>query len=95
MPNRVQDLLTRQGLHRGRARRSGSISSPGTQVTSASVLFAEPYVFDLPYSDSNEAYYRQFIREAWYEQHAGGSVTLGKQFELRLQPGRSRSRPRT
>ncbi len=52
---------------------------PGTEVTNASILFAEPYIFDLPYSNSDEAYYQSYIREHWDEQcggahHAGQAV---------------------
>ncbi len=79
-PARVQDLLSDRSFT-GAGQDLRLNFSPGTQVTSASVLFTEPYLFDLPYSDSNEAYYRQFSREAWTEQHAGGSVTLGHQFD--------------
>jgi outer membrane protein insertion porin family len=79
VPGRVEDLLSDRSFT-GAGQEFRVNFQPGTQVTSASVLFAEPYLFDLPYSDSNEAYYRQFIREAWYEQHAGGSISLGKQF---------------
>ena len=53
---------------------------PGVDVTNASVSFTEPYIFDQPYSNTDEAYYRQFDREAWYERKAGGSISLGKQF---------------
>ena len=54
---------------------------PGTTVTSGSVLFSEPYILDLPYSLTTEGYYRRLYREGWSEQHAGGSLTLGKQFD--------------
>lgn len=54
---------------------------PGTVFTNASVLFVEPYLFDLPYSNSDEAYYRSYIREAWDERRAGGRVTFGKRFD--------------
>ena len=57
---------------------------PGTTVTSASVLFVEPYVFDQPYSFAPEGYYRQFYREGWAEQHAGASITVGRQFDYFL-----------
>jgi outer membrane protein insertion porin family len=80
VPARVDDLLSDRAFT-GAGQELRVNFQPGTQVTSASVLFAEPYLFDLPYSDSNEAYYRQFIREGWYEQHAGATVTLGKQFD--------------
>jgi outer membrane protein insertion porin family len=53
--------------------------SPGIDVTSASVSFTEPYLFDQPYSNTDEAYFTQIDREAWYERKAGGAITFGKQ----------------
>jgi outer membrane protein insertion porin family len=54
---------------------------PGTQITNASVLFSDPYVFDQPYSITSEAYFRSYIREAWDEQHEGGRITVGKRLD--------------
>jgi outer membrane protein insertion porin family len=55
---------------------------PGTQVTSARVLFSEPYLLDQPYSLTTEGHFQSFeyAGSPWIEQRAGGSVTLGKQF---------------
>ncbi len=47
--------------------------------TNARVAFTEPYIFDQPYSNTDEAYYQQYYREAWYERKLGGALTLGKQ----------------
>ena len=35
---------------------------PGTEISNASILFAEPYLFDQPYSNSDELYYRTYVR---------------------------------
>jgi outer membrane protein insertion porin family len=53
---------------------------PGTQITSASIQFIEPYLLDQPYSNSDEAYFTKHIQEAWDETRAGGQVTFGKRF---------------
>jgi outer membrane protein insertion porin family len=54
---------------------------PGTQISNASILFSEPYIFDQPYSNTDEAYYRTFVREHWDEDRAGGRITFGKRFD--------------
>ena len=55
--------------------------APGTQVSNASLLFSEPYLFDQPYSFSSEAYYRDLSQSVpWDERRGGGRVTFGKQF---------------
>ncbi|HSV14441.1 MAG TPA: outer membrane protein assembly factor, partial [Tepidisphaeraceae bacterium] len=51
---------------------------PGTEISNASIEFSEPYIFDQPYSNTDEAYYRTYIREHWDESRAGGRVTFGK-----------------
>lgn len=53
---------------------------PGTEFSSASVLFSEPYLFDSPYSFTNEYYYRDRIRPDWRETRLGGRVTFGRRF---------------
>lgn len=54
--------------------------APGTQVNDASILFSEPFLFDQPYSMTDQAYYQDWIREHWDERRAGGRITFGKQF---------------
>lgn len=56
---------------------------PGTELSSASVLFSEPYLFDSPYSFTNEYYYRDRIRPDWRETRLGGRVTFGRRFGFR------------
>lgn len=53
---------------------------PGTEFTSASVLFSEPYLLDSPFSFTNEYYYRDRIRPDWRETRLGGRVTFGRRF---------------
>ena len=53
---------------------------PGTQQTNASILFGEPYLFDLPYSFSIEGYLHDRIREHWDERRLGGRTSFGKRF---------------
>ena len=54
---------------------------PGTQLTNASLLFGEPYLFDQPYSGTAEAFFQDYLREAWYERHAGGRFTFGHRLD--------------
>jgi outer membrane protein insertion porin family len=58
--------------------------APGIYATSADVSFTEPYLFDLPYYTTDQAYFSRYEREAWYEQHAGGIISFGKQFNYNL-----------
>jgi outer membrane protein insertion porin family len=53
---------------------------PGTENTNASVRFVEPYMFDLPYSFSAEAYYRDRDRRDYDETRAGGRLGFGKRW---------------
>ncbi len=53
---------------------------PGTENTNASVRFYEPYLFDMPYSFSGEAYYRDRDRRDFDETRAGGRLAFGKRF---------------
>jgi outer membrane protein assembly factor BamA len=55
---------------------------PGTEASNASIRFTEPWIFDLPYSFTGEAYWRDRIREDWDETRAGGRATFGKRFDL-------------
>jgi outer membrane protein insertion porin family len=53
---------------------------PGTIATNASVLFSEPYLFDQPYSFTEEAYFRDRVREHYDETRIGDRVSFGKRF---------------
>lgn len=64
----------------GAGQRFKASISPGTQVSNASILFSEPWIFDQPYSFTGELYYRDRVREDWQELYTGGRVSLGKRF---------------
>jgi outer membrane protein assembly complex protein YaeT len=53
---------------------------PGTQQTNASIRFTEPWLFDQPYSLTEEIYLRTRQYEVYDEQRLGNRVTLGKRF---------------
>ena len=53
---------------------------PGTINTNASILFSEPYVFDQPYGNTDEAYLSKRVQEAWDETRAGGDISFLKRF---------------
>src|SRR5262249_45204587 len=53
---------------------------PGTTFTSAEIRFTEPFILDQPYSFTEDLYYRQAVREAWYENRLGNRMTFGKRF---------------
>ena len=53
---------------------------PGTEFQRYMVTFREPYLFDSPYSFSNDLYYFTRARESWDERRIGDIVTLGRRF---------------
>lgn len=53
---------------------------PGTEQSSASIRFSDPWLFDQPYSFTGEAYYRTRQREDYDDRRFGGRVTIGKRF---------------
>ena len=77
-PSRIDDFLNNRAFV-GAGQTFNVTFNPGVDVTNASVSFTEPYIFDQPYSNTDEAYYKEYIREAWYERYAGGAISLGKQ----------------
>ncbi len=54
---------------------------PGTQATNASIRFTEPYIFDQPYSFSNELYLRDRQRLHYDDTRVGDRMSLGKRFD--------------
>ncbi|MCL2646414.1 MAG: outer membrane protein assembly factor BamA [Phycisphaerales bacterium] len=54
--------------------------APGTEYQQYQVRFEEPYVFDSPYSFSNDMYYFTRWRESWDERRIGDVVTFGRRF---------------
>jgi outer membrane protein insertion porin family len=83
LPTRMDDWFNGRAFT-GAGERFSATFQPGIYATNAEVSFTEPYIFDLPYYTSDEAYFNRYIREAWYEQHAGGAISLGKQFNYNL-----------
>jgi outer membrane protein insertion porin family len=55
--------------------------NPGTVATNADIFFAEPYLFDQPYSFDNDGYLRSIIRENYTDSRVGDSVSFGKRFD--------------
>jgi outer membrane protein insertion porin family len=53
---------------------------PGTEFQRYRVTFEEPYLFDTPYSFSNDLYYFTRARETWDETRIGDIVTFGRRF---------------
>jgi len=52
-----------------------------TIATNASLRFTEPYLFDQPYSFSEEIYLRDRLREDYDDRRFGNRVTFGKRFD--------------
>jgi outer membrane protein insertion porin family len=55
--------------------------SPGTIFTSADLGFTEPWLFDQPYSLSQDLYLNQMLREHYRDQRIGDRVSFGKRFD--------------
>jgi outer membrane protein insertion porin family len=53
---------------------------PGTIASNASLRFSEPYLFDQPYSFTEEFYLRDRIREHYTDHRLGDRVAFGKRF---------------
>ncbi|HVX86240.1 MAG TPA: outer membrane protein assembly factor BamA [Phycisphaerae bacterium] len=53
---------------------------PGTEFQNYRLDFQEPYLFDTPYSFSNDAYYFTRQRESWDERRIGDVFTFGRRF---------------
>jgi len=78
-PSNFRDLFTDRAFTG--AGQSLRISlEPGTEATNASIRFTEPYLFDQPYSFSDELYLRDRERLHYDETRFGTRVALGKRF---------------
>jgi outer membrane protein assembly factor BamA len=80
VPDSPEDLFTDRAFT-GAGQHFRISIEPGTQFSNASVLFSEPYVFDSPFSFTNEYYYRDRIRPDWTETRLGASVRIGHNFD--------------
>jgi outer membrane protein insertion porin family len=81
-PTNWSDLLSDRPFS-GNGEVFSATFQPGFYTSNGSVSFFNPYLFDQPYSFGAEAHYTQFSDREWGndERHAGGSITLGKQFD--------------
>ena len=57
---------------------------PGTIATNASIRFIEPYIFDQPYSFSEDLYLRDRLREAYDDRRVGDGLSIGKRISPTL-----------
>jgi outer membrane protein insertion porin family len=80
VPARLDDFLNNRAFV-GAGQTFSATFQPGVDVTNADVSFTEPYIFDQPYSNTDQAYYKEYQRENWYERYAGGEIGLGKQID--------------
>ena len=78
VPTRLSDFTDSRAFE-GAGQTFSATFQPGVDVTNARVSFTEPYIFDQPYSNTDEAYFTQYDREAWAEIKAGGAISFGKQ----------------
>lgn len=79
LPPSLGELFTDRAFT-GAGQRFRISLEPGTEFSNASVLFSEPFLFDSPYSLTNEYYYRDRIRPNWRETRLGGRVSFGRRF---------------
>jgi outer membrane protein assembly factor BamA len=82
-PASLGDLFTERSFT-GRGQDLKIAFEPGTIQTNAYLRFSEPYLFDLPYSFTNEAYLRSREREHYDERRYGDTVTFGHRFTYNL-----------
>jgi outer membrane protein insertion porin family len=55
--------------------------NPGTVATTADIYFFEPYLFDTPFSFSNDLYLSDIIREHYTDRRVGDEISISKQFD--------------
>lgn len=79
-PSNPRDLFTDRSFT-GAGQTFRVSLEPGTEATNASIKFTEPYIFDQPYSFSDELYLRDRQRLHYNETRIGTRVSLGKRFD--------------
>lgn len=78
-PESVREFLTGRSF-RGAGQSFALSLQPGTRFSRYSISFAEPYLFETPYSfDTSLVYFRR-ERESYDEERFGGGFGLGKRF---------------
>lgn len=83
-PNDIRDLFA-PGSFTGAGQTFVATFEPGTIATNASLSFTEPYLFDQPYSFSNDLYLRDRLREHYDDRREGDRVSFGKRFDYTWQ----------
>src|SRR5207302_8440978 len=77
VPDDLRDSLSEHAFT-GAGQQFVATFEPVTIATNASIRFTEPYLFDLPYSFSNDLYLRDRVRESYDDRRLGDGVTFGK-----------------
>lgn len=80
VPNDWRDLFSDHAFT-GAGQDFRASFEPGTIQTNVSLRFSEPYVFDQPYSFSDELYLHDRIREHYDDRRLGDRVSVGKRFD--------------
>jgi outer membrane protein insertion porin family len=80
LPNDWRDILSEHAFT-GAGQDLRLSFEPGTIQTNASLRFSEPWLFDQPYSFSNEIYLHDRIREHYDDRRLGDRVSFGKRFD--------------
>jgi outer membrane protein insertion porin family len=79
-PPRSWGELFRGQAFKGAGQYFRILLEPGTEYQRYRVTFEEPYLFDTPYSFSNDLYFFTRGRESWDETRIGDIVTFGRRF---------------
>ena len=79
-PPKSLDEFIRGQSFKGAGQYFRILLEPGTQYQRYRMTFSEPYLFDSPYSFSNDIYYFTRTRESWDERRIGDIVTFGRRF---------------
>lgn len=79
VPESFGEFLTGKAF-RGAGQSFGITIQPGDEVSSYSINFAEPYLFDTQYSLDTSLFYYDRERDDYNEQRQGGSLGIGQRF---------------
>ena len=85
-PERPSDLLDGTAFT-GAGQLFRVLLEPGTERSSASASFVEPYFLDRNMSFGADAYWRDYIRDAFSERHAGGRIRFSPRFGRNFRTG--------
>lgn len=83
-PHSLGELMRGQAF-KGNGQFFQVLLEPGTQFQLYKVTFAEPYLWDSPYSFRNSAYYFTEIFNSYDLDRAGDRITLGRRFGNHIQ----------